>query len=50
MLVSTHDMRLVAELFSRTVVMDHGRVVTDGPTEQLLNDAALLEAYGLEKR
>jgi len=49
MLVSTHDMRLVAELFSRTVVMDHGRVVADGPTDQLLNDAALLEAHGLEK-
>jgi len=49
MLISTHDMRLVAELFSRTVVMDHGRVVADGPTAQILNDAALLEAHGLEK-
>jgi cobalt transport protein ATP-binding subunit len=47
-LVSTHDMRLVAELFPRMVVMDEGRVVADGPTEALMGDAALLEAHGLE--
>jgi len=48
MLVSTHDMLLVNELFRRTVVMDEGRIVADGPTGQLLQDAALLEAHGLE--
>ncbi len=49
MLVSTHDLRLVHELFPRTIVMDDGRIVADGPTEQLLNDEALLNAHGLEK-
>jgi energy-coupling factor transporter ATP-binding protein EcfA2 len=49
MLVSTHDMRLVAELFSRTVVMDEGQVVADGATDSILNDPALLQAHGLEK-
>lgn len=49
MLVSTHDMRLVAELFPRTVVMDGGQIVADDSTEAILNDAALLEAHGLEK-
>jgi cobalt/nickel transport system ATP-binding protein len=49
MLVSTHDMRLVAELIPRTAVMDEGRVVADGPTDKILNDPALLEAHGLEK-
>ena len=48
MLVSTHDMLLVNELFRRVVVMDEGRIVADGPTSQLLQDAALLEAHGLE--
>lgn len=48
MLVSTHDMRMVAELFPRTVIMDQGLVVADGPTPQILSDAALLEAHGLE--
>jgi len=49
MLVSTHDLRLVHELFPRTVIMDNGHIVADGPTEQLLNDEALLNAHGLEK-
>jgi cobalt/nickel transport system ATP-binding protein len=49
MLVSTHDLRLVHELFPRTIIMDDGRIVADGPTAQLLNDEALLNAHGLEK-
>ncbi|GAP16986.1 energy-coupling factor ABC transporter ATP-binding protein [Levilinea saccharolytica] len=48
MLVATHDLPMVRELFTRTVVMDQGRVVADGPTAQILRDAALLEAHGLE--
>jgi cobalt/nickel transport system ATP-binding protein len=48
MIVSTHDMRLVAELFPRMLIMDEGRLTTDGPTGELLVDRALLEAHGLE--
>lgn len=48
MLVSTHDMALVAELFARTVVMDEGRIVADGPTSDLLADGDFLEVHGLE--
>ena len=49
MLVSTHDMALVRELFPRTVVMDEGQVVADGLTMEILEDEKLLEAHGLEK-
>jgi len=49
MLVSTHDMALVRELFPRTVVMDEGQVVADGLTMEILEDERLLEAHGLEK-
>ena len=49
LLVSTHDMRLVAEVFPRTVVMDGGVIVADGPTAEILADDALLEAHGLER-
>jgi cobalt/nickel transport system ATP-binding protein len=49
MLVSTHDMLLVEELFPRMVIMDEGEIVADGPTDQLMGDAALLEAHGLER-
>ena len=49
MLVSTHDMALVAELFPRMIIMDEGRVVADGRTADLMADETLLEAHGLER-
>ena len=49
MLVSTHDMRLVQELFPRTIMMDEGQIVADGKTREILEDEALLTAHGLEK-
>ncbi len=48
MLVSTHDLLMVRELFPRMIIMDEGRIVADGPTETLLADEPLLEAHGLE--
>jgi cobalt/nickel transport system ATP-binding protein len=48
MLVSTHDLLMVRELFPRMIIMDEGRVVADGPTEALLADPSLLEQHGLE--
>jgi cobalt transport protein ATP-binding subunit len=48
MLVSTHDMRLVAEVFPRTVILEAGRVAYDAPTDAILSNRALLEEYGLE--
>lgn len=41
-------MRLVAEVFPRTVVVDGGRVVADRRTPDILSDEALLAAHGLE--
>jgi cobalt/nickel transport system ATP-binding protein len=49
MLVSTHDMRLVQELFPRTIVMDEGLVVADGNTKEILADEKFLHQHGLEK-
>ena len=49
MLVSTHDMALVKELFPRTIVMDEGKVVADGLTQDILEDEKFLTAHGLEK-
>lgn len=49
MLVSSHDLAMVRELFPRMIIMDEGRIVADGPTGELMEDDALLEAHGLEK-
>jgi cobalt/nickel transport system ATP-binding protein len=49
MLVSTHDMYMVSELFPRMVIMDRGQVVADGATLDLMEDEGLLTAHGLER-
>jgi cobalt/nickel transport system ATP-binding protein len=49
MLVSTHDMKLVEELFPRTIVMDEGLIVADGNTKEILQDEKFLNEHGLEK-
>jgi len=48
-LIATHDLELVVELCPRSVILDRGRVVADGPTRTLLNDEALMLAHGLER-
>jgi len=48
MMISTHDLSMVRDLLPRTIVLDGGRVVADGPSEQLLVDGDLLSAHGLE--
>lgn len=48
MLVSTHDMAMVAASFPRVVIMDDGQIVADGATDAILEDEALLLAHGLE--
>lgn len=47
-LIATHDLEMVAELCSRAVVLDGGRIVADGPARQILADEALMLAHGLE--
>jgi cobalt/nickel transport system ATP-binding protein len=47
MLITTHDLNLVTELSTRTIILDAGCIVADGPTRNILSDATLLEAHGL---
>ena len=49
MLVSTHDLHMVKELFTRMVIMDNGCIVADGFTDELMNNEALLRSHGLER-
>ncbi|MGE0135357.1 MAG: energy-coupling factor ABC transporter ATP-binding protein [Dehalococcoidia bacterium] len=48
MLVSTHDLGMVHDVFPRTIVMDEGRIVADGDTSRLLADESMLRAHDLE--
>jgi cobalt/nickel transport system ATP-binding protein len=48
-IIATHDLELVVEVCSRTIVLDGGRLVAEGATEEMLNDEALMLAHGLER-
>jgi cobalt/nickel transport system ATP-binding protein len=48
LLIVTHDLPYALQLCPRSVVLDGGAVVADGPTRDLLADADLLAAHRLE--
>lgn len=45
--IATHDLELVRALCERVIVLDRGRVVTDGAADRVLSDKPLLAAHGL---
>ena len=44
-IVVSHDMPIVVELCARTVCMNAGRVIGDGPTQAVLSSHEVIEAY-----
>jgi cobalt/nickel transport system ATP-binding protein len=46
-LIVTHDLLYALEVCERSVVIDAGRIVADGPTREVLGDEALLSAHRL---
>lgn len=48
-IIASHDLELVAQLCSRVLVLDKGRIVAQGPTLELLGDEELMLRHGLEK-
>jgi cobalt/nickel transport system ATP-binding protein len=47
-LIATHDLALVRQTCSRVLLLDRGELVADGPAEQIVRDAGLMEKHGLE--
>jgi cobalt/nickel transport system ATP-binding protein len=48
-IIATHDLDMVLDVCSRTIVFREGRVTADGPTLEIFRDEALLRASNLEK-
>ena len=46
--IATHDLEMTLELCERGIILDNGRVITDGRILDILKDKSLLEAHGLE--
>jgi cobalt/nickel transport system ATP-binding protein len=46
--IAAHDLELIRETCRRVLVLDGGRLVSDGPARTILADARLMERHGLE--
>lgn len=47
-IITSHDLDMVYEVCTRTIVISNGKIAADGPTPTILNDAGFLDACGLE--
>ncbi|MBM3605176.1 MAG: ABC transporter ATP-binding protein [Alphaproteobacteria bacterium] len=45
-----HDLTLAAEFAERVLVLDHGRILADGPPEHALTEAVLAQAFRVRAR
>jgi len=48
-LIATHDLEMAVELCPRSIILDHGQIIADGRTVELLADEPLMLAHGLER-
>ncbi|MFE4108172.1 energy-coupling factor ABC transporter ATP-binding protein [Almyronema epifaneia] len=48
-LVSSHDLELVLEVCDRVILLDQGRIIADGAASEIMANAPLMEAHGLER-
>jgi cobalt/nickel transport system ATP-binding protein len=48
-LIASHDLELILEVCSRVMLMDEGNIVANGNPRDMMGDAELMEAHGLER-
>ena len=47
-LITSHDLDMIYDTCQRTIILNHGQIVADGPSEQILKNEELLKANDLE--
>jgi cobalt/nickel transport system ATP-binding protein len=48
-IIATHDLDLVLDVCTRTIVLHSGEITADGPTAEIFADSELLARSHLEK-
>lgn len=48
-LISAHDLELILEVCDRVLLLDRGAIVADGHPYEIMGNAQLMQAHGLEK-
>ena len=47
LVIASHDLDMVGKLCSRIILLNHGRIIADGPAEEMLENKRLMEENGL---
>jgi cobalt/nickel transport system ATP-binding protein len=47
--IASHDLEFIVEVCSRVILLDHGTILAEGPTTEVLNDETLMLTHGLER-
>lgn len=47
-LITSHDLDMILDTCSRVILLDQGKIIADGKTEEILRDQKLLEAHRME--
>ena len=47
-IIASHDLEMILQTCRRALILDSGRLIADGPAQEIFADAALMEAHGLE--
>jgi cobalt/nickel transport system ATP-binding protein len=47
-LIASHDLEMILDLCGRVILIDQGRIISDGDPETILGNAELMAAHGLE--
>jgi cobalt/nickel transport system ATP-binding protein len=48
-IIASHDLEFLLEVCDRIILLDGGRIVADGPPREIMSNATLMEAHGLER-
>lgn len=47
-LITSHDLDMILDTCGRVILLDQGKIIADGKTEEILRDQKLLEAHRME--